>query len=366
MTNTPNPYLNNRPNESRVEHILVVDDDDKMLLILKGGLEMAGFEVSSAHSVGDAEQLLNSRRYDLVISDVIMPDRGGVDLLRWSQQLSPCPAFILITGNPNADLVMDALNTGAHFFMRKPFKLTELHEAVSSVLAKQRYAQSREDFRLQLEENNRVLRQRLLDAVVQQETLFLGCLSALAETIDARDPYTRQHSASVASLARLMARKMKLSSEDVHAAETAGMLHDIGKIAVPESILKKPTKLNDEEFAIMKEHPERAAVMLMPVPGLDRALPAIRAHHEFYNGDGYPGECRGDEIPLLARILGVCDTWDAMTSDRPYRKALHAEMAISEIHRCSGHQFDPKISSIFIELVDEGIIKPSQPMKNKV
>ncbi|MHC4886457.1 MAG: response regulator, partial [Planctomycetota bacterium] len=206
MADAPSPYQNTQDSEDAVERILVVDDDDKMLLVLKGGLEMAGFDISSANSVGDAEQLLSAHRYDLVISDVIMPDRSGVDLLKWTQKLDPTPAFILITGNPNADLVMDALNTGAHFFMRKPFKMNELHEAVSTVLAKQRFARSSEEFRLQLEDNNRVLRQRVLDAVVQQETLFLGCLSALAETIDARDPYTRQHSAAVASLARLMAR----------------------------------------------------------------------------------------------------------------------------------------------------------------
>ena len=354
------PDLNFPAQPQPNEKILIVDDEETIRSTLRDALRAMGLRCIVVESVCEARERLEREALDLVITDVVMPDETGVDLLRWCRERQDETPFVVMTGFADTDLVIDALNLGAQFFLKKPFHLEDIRNAVNTALSRRRYENMQENLQKHLEDANTALRQKVIDAIIEQEALFLGCLSSLAQTIDARDPYTHQHSAAVAALSRRLARHMGLSVEDQHAAQTAGMLHDIGKIAVPETILQKPSRLTEDEFAIMREHPVRAAAILSPLPGLEASIPAIRAHHEQYAGGGYPDGTRGPDIPYLARILNICDSWDAMTSDRPYRRALKRRPAMDELERECGKQFDPEIFDQFIDLVERRVVKPSK------
>ncbi len=179
---------------------------------------------------------------------------------------------------------------------------------------------------------------------------YIDTLSALTSAIDAKDSYTRGHSERVTELSIRLANEYGLPPEEVEKIKLGGLLHDIGKIGIPEEILNKPGRLNDEEFEIIKSHPDLGLHILGKVEFLETIVPIIRYHHERYDGKGYPEGLKGEAIPLLARIVSVVDTFDAMTTDRPYRKAMSIEEALKEIERCSGSQFDPKIAAHFIRM----------------
>ena len=179
---------------------------------------------------------------------------------------------------------------------------------------------------------------------------YIDTLSALTSAIDAKDSYTRGHSERVTELSIRLAAEVGIASEEIEKIKLGGLLHDIGKIGIPEGILNKPGRLNDEEFEIIKSHPDLGLHILGKVEFLEAIVPIIRHHHERYDGKGYPSGLKGEEIPLLARIVSVVDTYDAMTTDRPYRKAMTVEEALKEIERCSGSQFDPEIAAHFIRM----------------
>ena len=187
------------------------------------------------------------------------------------------------------------------------------------------------------------------------QSTYLGIISALAAAIEARDPYTVGHSARVTQYAVAIAESMELSSEEVEEVRLAGLLHDLGKIGVPDSILNKPGRLNDEEFTVIKMHPALSMRIIEPLPHLGNIIPIIYHHHERYDGQGYVEGKSGERIPLGARIIAVADSYEAMTSDRPYRVALSRKEAMSELRSNAGSQFDPDVVSHFLELLDKTI-----------
>jgi HD-GYP domain-containing protein (c-di-GMP phosphodiesterase class II) len=183
---------------------------------------------------------------------------------------------------------------------------------------------------------------------------MLSTLNSMAKILDARDPHTSQHSTRVTNLSVAMANILKLSDDEKDVLYIAASLHDIGKVGIPDSILLKPGTLTDEEFMIIKRHPDIGADILKPIPPMSRETEVIRYHHERYDGKGYPLGIGGEEIPLLSRIINLADSYDAMTSDRPYRNGLSMDKAIEEIVRCMGSQFDPELAKIFISKVISG------------
>lgn len=180
---------------------------------------------------------------------------------------------------------------------------------------------------------------------------------ALTAAIDAKDSYTFEHSCHVSDYAVLLAKKIGLEPNDIEIAKEAGLLHDIGKIGIPESILKKQGRLNDEEYEIMKTHVTNSIEMIHFLPNMNYVIPAVLSHHERYDGKGYPRGLKGEDIPLLGRILAVCDSFDAMTTKRTYKEAMSIDYAISELEHNKGTQFDPKLAEAFIELLKEGKIE---------
>jgi len=178
--------------------------------------------------------------------------------------------------------------------------------------------------------------------------LFRGTIKALSSAVDAKSPWTSGHSERVTSYVMAVGSEMGLSKSDMEALELAATLHDIGKIGTYESILDKSGKLTEEEFDIMKQHPAKGAEIISHIKHLEEIAPIVRGHHESFNGAGYPDGLKGEEIPLLSRVIAVCDTYDAMTSDRPYRKKKTQREAIEELRRCSETQFDPSVVTAFI------------------
>jgi putative nucleotidyltransferase with HDIG domain len=185
------------------------------------------------------------------------------------------------------------------------------------------------------------------------EKTHFETIMAFSEALEARDQYTAGHSRRVMEYSKSIGQRMKLDKQDIEDLKRSALLHDIGKIGIPDVVLKKKTKLTDEEYAVIKTHPETGAAILKYIKSFKHLVPAVYHHHEQFNGEGYPDGVKGAAIPLHARIIAIADTFDAMTSSRSYRSALSFRMALSELERCRGTQFDPEIADIFIEILQE-------------
>jgi putative two-component system response regulator len=322
--------------------ILIVDDEAPNLRLLKRVLG-DGYEVLSAASGSEAIAVLSEQDVSLIISDQRMPGMTGVQLLERSLELRPMAIKILLTGYTDVQALIDAINTGKVYkYISKPWDAEELRLTVKRAL---------ETF--ELKENNEQLLVDLKAALAELEELSMGTIRALADALDAKCDYTSGHSLRVSRFAVAIGKAMGLPVDELKDIELAGILHDIGKIGVPESILWKPSHLTEEEKAIMSEHPVKSAHIIGELKGLSRAREFVLHHHEFMDGSGYPAHLKGEEIPLGSRIVLVADAYDAMTTDRPYRKAIGHERALQELRKNSGWQFDPKVVDALVRLVEE-------------
>ncbi|MFQ3610823.1 MAG: HD domain-containing phosphohydrolase, partial [Fimbriimonadales bacterium] len=284
----------------------------------------------------DALHLLRTGDYDIVLSDIFMPGMNGFDLLRQIQDQAPHVPVILITGYGNIEMAREALKLGATDFITKPYNIQEIPILIERNL-----------MRHSLETN------RTKQMEHERERSLKATLDALLAALDTRDTETEGHSERVAAYTMAMARRLKLSEDELADIEKGALLHDIGKIGVPDSILYKPGPLTPEEWEIMKQHPVIGYRMCMKIDMLRNAAPIVLHHHERWDGKGYPYGLSGEQIPLGARLFAIADTLDAMTSDRPYRKALSFAQAREEIIRCAGTQFDPDLVKLFREIPEE-------------
>ncbi len=351
---TENKQFSNTINsfESIQEKILVVDDDATLRMVITEALNTCSYDIDSAENVAVAKILINENDYDLIISDVVMPGESGVDLLSWAKKTGIKAPFIIMTGHAELNAIADALNYGANHFLQKPFRPMALIEAVSKILENERLRKQNEELRTKLASYNEQLEKEIAEAKLENQKLFMATLTTLTNAIDARDEYTCAHSSSVADLAQALSKEMGMSLSFQTTIKTAGQLHDIGKIAVPEHVLLKPAILTPEEFDLIKEHPVQGEKILRPIPEFGAILPAIRSHHERFEGGGYPDNLIGDDIPLIARIISVCDTWNAMRTNRPYRSTMPYEKALNIIKEERGKQFDPNIADTFISMLE--------------
>lgn len=188
--------------------------------------------------------------------------------------------------------------------------------------------------------------------------MFFSTVWSLASAVDAKDAYTHGHSRRVAQYSAELGRALGFDAREIERLELSAILHDVGKIGVPEAVLNKPDRLTAAEMAVMRTHPERGAEILASIRAMRDIVPGVLHHHERFDGQGYPNQLKGDNIPLVARIILVADTFDAMTSSRPYRSSLPVQVAIDEIRRCTATQFDPRLAEVFIDLAERGIIRP--------
>ncbi len=324
--------------------ILCIDDNPEVLKLMKM-LLADEFDLELMTSAEQGLKFLRDKNPDLVLCDVMMPGMDGHAFSRTvkaDEALKHIP-IILVTARSGAEMLKEGLQAGADDYISKPFDSTELKARIRALL---RIRQMESELALV----NRNLKMRTSDLVEQQRSLFLSTVKSLASAIDAKDEYTRHHSTRVTEFSLKIAAKMGFSEKELGELELAAVLHDVGKIAVPESILNKPGKLTDEEFKLIKEHPVRGEAILSPVIELKEIGRIVRAHHERYDGTGYPDRLKGREIPIGARIMTIADTYDSITSERPYRKAASHRYAVKEIISCSGTQFDPEVVENFLEI----------------
>ncbi len=329
----------------RRHKILLVDDEVPNLRLLRRVLSEE-HDTFEAQSGAEALALLGQHRMSLIITDQRMPGMTGVQLLEQSLPITPNAIKILLTGYTDVQALIDAINAGhVYKYIPKPWDAEELKLTVRRAL---------EAF--DLKEHNDQLVQDLHVAISQLEELSVGTIRALADALDAKCDYTSGHSLRVSRFSVLIGRQLGLDDDILKDIELGGILHDIGKIGVPESILWKPSSLTPEEQEIMAHHPIKSAQIIGELTGLRRAREYVRHHHEFFDGSGYPDKLAGEKIPLGARIILVADAYDAMTTDRPYRKAIGHQRAIDELKKHAGRQFDPLIVEALLAIAgDDGI-----------
>jgi len=308
------------------ELLLVVEDDPAMLVALRDILEAAGYPVLAAANGQQALKLLDEQTPALILSDISMPVMDGIELFQAVRRLPIGTAipFIFLTARGTREDIFAAKTLGADDYITKPITSQELLSAIQARL------------------------QRTGELMVAQlKSAYKASLSMLANAIEARDRTTRSHVERVSAYASAIAHELGWDDETIDALQFGAILHDIGKISVREAVLCKTGKLSADEWQEMRQHPEVGARMIEPIPYLARAIPVVLHHHERWNGSGYPRGLASEAIPEAARLLAVVDTFDAMTSDRPYRPAVSPEAALEEIVRQSGVQFDPAMVDAF-------------------
>jgi response regulator RpfG family c-di-GMP phosphodiesterase len=340
--------------------ILVVDDEDFIREIICRKLNGSGFQCDSAPSAEDALARIAQNNYDCVLSDIHMPGMSGVDLLRQIKLQNQDLAVILVTGAPDIDAALEAMRLGAYDHLSKPLNLAALEMSVDRALEKKRLVEENREYQRNLESMVEERTKQLSAANEDLRRLFTGSIKALAQALEAKDEYTQGHSARVAEESVSIARYLSLSDTEIQRIWLAGYLHDIGKIGIKEAVLNKPGKLNEEEWDLIQQHPVVAGRILGPIPELSDIIDIIVHHHERYDGSGYPDGLEGNSIPLGARILAVADTYDALTSRRPYRDSLTLEEAHRILEEAAGTYLDPVIARAFLNLKQGVKAEPSQ------
>ena len=332
------------------EKILIVDDEPNVRSVLLKHFEEEGSACMGSPSALDALDLMKNQAFSLIISDVMMPGMSGMEFLRLAKKLSPETAFIVITGLMDINTAIDSLRIGADDFITKPFELTAIRRAVDRALDRRRLLIENRFYREELERQVRERTFELNEALYDVEESYKITLEALVTALDAREHETQAHSQRVREYTLTLARNLGLKHDDLIQVGRGALLHDVGKIGVQDSILLKPGKLDETEWVEMRKHPQIGYNILQSIEFLAPAAEIVLCHQERWDGRGYPNALAGLDIPLGARIFAVVDTLDAMTSDRPYRKAMSFDTALNEIRACSGSQFDPNVVSAFLDM----------------
>lgn len=329
---------------------LVVDDEPHLRRVLVRVMQADGFVCEEAASGVEALEVLSRQATTLVLSDLHMPEMDGIGLLREVRARHPDVAVVMITAVADVATAVSCLGAGAMDYLTKPFHIEEVRARVRQALDKRRLVLENRDYQERLEERVAAQSRRL-------EQLFLASIQSLADALEVKDPYTHGHSVRVSQYSSVIARALGLDPEVVRQVELGGRVHDIGKIGVRESVLNKSGPLTDEEYQHIMTHPVVGWRILSPLlTEMPKALNIVRSHHERFDGRGLPDKRAGEEIPLEARIAAVADTFDAMTSARPYRPGVPVAATIAELRRCAGAQFDPVVVDVFLDALASGAI----------
>lgn len=334
--------------------ILIIDDEAPVRNAMQALLERSGYQ---AHAVGSTfEALIWLREHpncDLVLSDVMMPGEDGISLLDQICSAAPQMPVVMLTAVQDVNVVTAAFRHGAIDYLMKPFDRVQLLTVVERALDHGRTQKQKAIYRESLERMISTRTSRLRATMLDLEKSYDVTLEAMGAALDLRDAETEGHSRRVTAYTVALARELNLSAEDLRTISRGAFLHDIGKIATPDAILLKPGSLSTEEREVMREHCVRGYEMIRKIPFLRDAAEIIYAHQECFDGSGYPRGLSGEGIPLGARIFAIADALDAMTSDRPYRRAITFSEARLEIARGAGAQFDPYIVDVFLGMPED-------------
>jgi len=307
--------------------ILVVDDDISLRRGLARLLQAEGYRTLEAGNGREAISLVSSEKTDLILLDLMMPEVNGIEVcsqLKSNEETRLIP-IIMITAVHEQEEKLKAIHAGVDDFLNKPINIAELRARVKSLLKMK----------------------RLNDLLDCSDTV----VASLANAIEAKDEYTEGHNERVSGFAVELAKASGLNGKEQEIVRMAGILHDIGKIGVPDSILNKSGKLTDEEFTLIKSHPQNGEKILKPLNSLHEVRDVVLYHHERFDGKGYPYGLKGEHIPIYARIMAIADSYDAMTTKRPYRNAFTNSEAVKELEAMAGQMWDPELVRLFIDNV---------------
>jgi cyclic di-GMP phosphodiesterase len=356
--------------------IVLVDDDTTSLEMMRTSLEQAVGAELEVVAAGSSEEGLGTlyriraegKQLELVITSQALPGIAGTRFLEIVQSQFPGVIKILVSDRPNLEEAVYAFNNaGLDRYVSKPWEPEDVKFTVTSLLRQAAMRRTNERLLVDLQKRNTELREalrELKEAKQEVENGYLSAIQSLAVALEAKDRYTAGHSQRVSRFAMMIARGLEMAGHDVRTIGQIGLLHDIGKIGMDERVLNKPGKLTAEEFELVKQHPVIGAQILAPVRSLEAHISGIKYHHESWDGSGYPDGLKGEAIPMTARIICVADSFDAMTSTRPYRPGRTLEEAVIEMRRCGNVQFDARCVEAFIQILQrESKPEASSPLR---
>ena len=328
-----------------MKKIILIVDDDRLTLSTAQNLLGDTYRVVAVNSGKQAYKYLDRHMPDLILLDINMPEIGGFEVMRALQADSHWRKVpvIFLTADRSAETEVECFRMGACDFITKPFEPQIMQSRIKSTLELDGY---RKDLQRRLDEKTR-----------EMERITIQAIMTVANTVDAKDDYTKGHSMRVAAYAELMAQRLGWSEEDVQNTYYVAMLHDVGKIGVPDAVLNKPFKLTDVEFRLIQNHTIMGSEILKDFKMFPNVAVGAKYHHERYDGKGYPEGLKAESIPLVARIIALVDSYDAMTSNRVYRRRLNDDVVMKELENGKGSQWDPDLVDIFLELIKEGALE---------
>ena len=330
--------------------ILTVDDEEMIRDLMVTALSREGFRCFQAGSAEEARAVLLNNKIDLTILDIMMPGLSGVDFLKELKVLSPETAVLMVTAMSDTETAMKCIHLGAYDYILKPFDIDRVLLTIRNSLEKQHLLAENREYQANLEKKVEEQTSQIRTAMEDLNLAYNHTLTALVRALDAREKETGSHSERVMGYTMLLGKTMGIEEKDLSVMARGALLHDIGKIGISDNILLKPARLSEAEWSEMMRHPKLGYDILSGIRFLKGPAEMVLAHHERFDGSGYPGGLSRHDIPLGARIFSLVDTLDAMTSDRPYRHALPFDAVVNEVKRCSGTQFDPEIVGIFLSI----------------
>ena len=322
--------------------IIAVDDEMGIVDSLSIFLKRSGYNFTGVTDPLEAIERVRNEHFDLMILDFIMDPIHGDQVVEEIRKFNKELYILLLTGHKDLAPPLETIRKlDIQGYCEKSDKFDQLLLLIESGIKS-------------IEQMNEIKRinEELSNTYDKLEKAYLDSIQTLRYTVEAKDPYTRGHSDRVSEYSVLIGQKLGLSEDIIKTLRVGGLFHDIGKIGIPDSILLKESKLTDDEYSQIKNHPSIGAHILCNAEVFKDILPIVKHHHERYDGNGYPSKLKGEDIPYIARIAAVADTFDAMTSKRTYRNALPLDVVKEEIERCSGTQFDPNIAKVFLDILN--------------
>ena len=328
--------------ESNGYRVIVVDDEQGIVDSLSIFLKRSGYDFTGLTNPLEAIERVRHEHFDMMILDFMMDPIHGDEVVEEIRKFNKDLYILLLTGHKDLAPPLETIKRlDIQGYCEKSDKFDQLLLLIESGIKS-----------IEQMKTIRHINEELHDKNDELEKAYLDTIGILRQTVEAKDPYTRGHSDRVSEYSVLIGKKLGLDENTLHILKIGGLFHDIGKIGIPDSILLKESKLNDEEYSQIKNHPMIGVHILGGVKLFEDIIPIVEYHHERFDGRGYPSQLSGTDIPYVARIAAVADTFDAMTSKRSYRNALPIDVVRAEIEKCSGTQFDPDIAKAFLEILD--------------